>query len=50
MTQETTATNSLCSENARDSLRTKLVPAETDLGKRVVFYTTLDKERFGTLR
>lgn len=28
----------------------KKIPTETDLGKRVLFYTTDNKERHGTLR
>lgn len=33
------------------SLHTKpLAPKQTDLGKRVVFYTAQEKERYGTLR
>lgn len=54
MQDNTASTDSLGSDNASETdgypMRTKLTPTETDLGKRVVFYTTLDKERLGTLR
>lgn len=54
--EERRARESLSSENASEleesagSYLGKLIPTETDLGKRVVFCTTLDKPRHGTLR